>query len=94
MEAIQTIRESLGISELLNGLALAFTLRRSFAPFPGQGSNPNNPSSSISLRTEVVTTTGLFILFLAAKCWLALVNTYVPEPYLVGIYTCFCYNFC
>jgi hypothetical protein len=50
--------------------------------------------TSLSLRTEVVTTTGLFILFLAAKCWLALVNTYVPEPYLVGIYTCFCYNFC
>ena len=83
MEAIQTIRESLSISVLLNGLALALTLRRPFAPFSIQG----------SLRTEIITTTGLFTLFLAAECWLGLVNTYVPEPYLVGIYPYFCHNF-
>jgi hypothetical protein len=89
MEAIQTIRESLSISELLNGLGLVLTLRRLFASFPGQGSNTGGFSSSLSLRTEVITTTGLFILFLAAKCLLALVNTYVPEPYLVSIYPYF-----
>jgi alpha-1,2-glucosyltransferase len=93
MEAIQTISESLSISELLNGLGLVFTLRRLFALFSGQGSNTGGFSSSLSLRTEVLTTTGLFILFLAAKCWLALVNNYVPEPYLVSIYHCFCRGF-
>lgn len=85
MEAIHTIRESVSISELLNGLGLVLTLRRLFASFSGQLSNAGNSSPSLSLRTEVITTSGLFILFLAAKCWLALVNTHVPEPYLVSI---------
>lgn len=71
-------------AELLQGLGLAFILGRFLPPYSPKGSKSNVISLSLSLPAEAIKTAGFFSIFVAAKAWLALVDKYVPEPYLVS----------
>lgn len=87
MDVIQTIRETLSV--LLRGLGLIFALWRLVAWLSRDRLNAGLFSSRLSLRATAIATTGFYLLFLAGRCWLALANTYVPEPFLVSIYPYF-----
>lgn len=85
MEAIQSLRDGLTVAELLKGLGIAFVVGRFLPSFVETGSSIKKSSSYSSLRAEIVKLTGLFSLYLVARSWLALVDRYVPDPYLVSI---------
>jgi hypothetical protein len=89
MEALQTLRETLTVFELLKGLHIAFLLGRILAWSTRKDSTANNGLWSItSPRREAIQTAAFFALYLAGRSWLALVDRYVPEPYLVSATPC------
>ena len=72
MEALKVVQGSLTPRELFNGLGIAVSLGLVWARSSGGGI----PTTKAS---------GLFLLFVLAQSWLALVDHYVPEPYLVSL---------
>lgn len=89
METLHALREGLPLGELIKGLGIALMLSRFLPPFWRGGQNlPGSPSSS-SLWAEAIKTGGFFLIFLAARSWLALVNRHVPDPYLVSHFSAF-----
>jgi alpha-1,2-glucosyltransferase len=83
MEGIWAVRETLHIAELLKGLAVACALGTFLAP-PSRKTSNSSKVSSPSLPEQLLQITGFLCLFVAARFWLALVDRYVPEPYLVS----------
>jgi hypothetical protein len=69
----QASSKGLWPAKLLRGLLLAFMLD-AFV-------RPAKPSQSF--RTRAISIAGSVLLFVIAGSWLRLVDTYVPEPYLV-----------
>ncbi|KAK1755540.1 glycosyltransferase [Echria macrotheca] len=69
MESLKAIRGALNIRELLAG-AGSSALVLQFLP------------AEVGDDTRRIVLRGLFVLFLAIRSWLALVEHYVPEPYL------------
>jgi alpha-1,2-glucosyltransferase len=59
--------------EVCNGLGVALLLGRYLAPPMEKGSG-----------SEILKGIAFFSLFVAARTWLALVSSYVPEPYLAS----------
>ncbi|KAK3903732.1 glycosyltransferase [Staphylotrichum tortipilum] len=82
MEVIQTLCETLTVAELGKGLGTAFLLSRFLVSSTGKGPTSGGFWSISSPRNEAIKTACFFALFLAARSWLALVDRYVPEPYL------------
>ncbi len=84
MAALQTVPTV--AAELLRALGVAFVFGRFLLPRmeKGFGTNFTANSPSSSLRGETTKTLGFFFLFVASRVWLALVDKYVPEPYLVS----------
>ena len=72
MEALQVVRRAFSFRELLQGAGFA-TLVSQFVP-----DGTTSEFRHIALR-------GLIVLFLLARSWLALVDHYVLEPYLVSL---------
>jgi hypothetical protein len=83
MDALQAVRHGLTLGELLKGLGIAFALGRLLSPGSESGLNKAGLLSPLH-RADVVKTAGFFSLFLAARSWLAFVDRYAPEPYLVS----------
>ena len=77
MEAFQVVREALTPRELLNAWNIGFILSH----FLLLGKAVRWTSS---LRALFHVTAGFIGLFMLARSWLALVNHFVPEPYLVS----------
>ncbi|KAK4238679.1 hypothetical protein C8A03DRAFT_43604 [Achaetomium macrosporum] len=86
MEAVSAVREGLATVELLKGLAIAFVLGRFLPPFSREAHESAIIPLSSPLRAQSIKAAGLFSLFLIARCWLALVDKYVPEPYLDEVF--------
>lgn len=84
MAAAHELRVS--VAELLQGLGFAFILGRFLPPYSPKESKSNAIFLPLSLPAELIKTAGFFSIFVAAKAWLALVDKYVPEPYLVSPY--------
>jgi alpha-1,2-glucosyltransferase len=80
MEVIQTLRQG-PLSDVLQALLLALVVGR-FVVSGEQTPRLKGSSSSIS-KMQATVATGFFGIALASRAWLALVNKYVPEPYLV-----------
>ncbi|KAK3307130.1 glycosyltransferase family 59 protein [Chaetomium strumarium] len=85
MEGVWAVRERLPIVELLKGLAIACVLGSFLAPLSGKTST-SAKASPPSIRVRLLQTVGFLCLFLAASAWLALVDKYVPEPYLDEVF--------
>lgn len=86
MEALQVLREQLNAGELLKGLGIAYL----FAHFLVASYASYSPSTQSSWpRTVAIATIGFSLIFVFARSWLALVNHYSPEPYLVCQLTTF-----
>ena len=83
MEAFEVVRRALTPIELLRALWIAVSLTL----VVGRGKEIS------SKKTEAAIAGGFLAVFLFGRSWLALVNHYVPEPYLVrhstpGIWIC------
>ncbi|KAK4125854.1 glycosyltransferase family 59 protein [Parathielavia appendiculata] len=86
MERIQAIRQELTAAEVVKGLAVALVLSHFLAPWTYTKSTPTQVSPSSTVWAQAFKAGSFFSLFLAARSWLALVNTYVPEPYLDEVF--------
>lgn len=83
MEALQALREGLTLVELAKGLVIALVLGRCLVSSSETAQKSHVFPFSASSRAQAAKTAGFFSIFLAARSWLALVDKYVPEPYLV-----------
>ncbi|KAL2016327.1 hypothetical protein VTK56DRAFT_3868 [Thermocarpiscus australiensis] len=86
MEPLGPVLEDLTFFELLKGLVISVVLGR-FLVLPSRRVQvaPGHRISS-TLSTEITKTAGFFFIFLTARSWLALVDRYVPEPYLDEVF--------
>lgn len=74
MEALGVVREALTRVELLRALWISASL--TFVLSRGKGIT--------SRKAQAAITSGFAAIFIFGTSWLALVNHYVPEPYLVS----------
>ncbi len=88
MESLQALRQTLTVFELLKGLHISFLLGRLLAASTRKDSPGTSFWSVSSPRREAIQTASFFALYLAGRSWLALVDRYVPEPYLVSSTPC------
>ena len=72
-DALRVLLDASTFNEVVRALAISVLLAKLV---PGS----NNPKAQDS---TVITSSGFFLVYLFARCWLALVNHYAPEPYLV-----------
>ncbi|KAL2177808.1 glycosyltransferase family 59 protein [Thermothelomyces heterothallicus CBS 202.75] len=86
MGSIWSLRQGLPLGDVLVGLAIAWVLSRCLQPPTIKQQSPRPPSSSTPFKTQIITTFGFFVLWLASRWWLALVDKYVPEPYLDEVF--------
>lgn len=83
METLRLLLNGMG-HEVTKGLLLAFVLSRFLDRFSQKAPNPPATIPSSSKRATLVKTVGFFLIFQAARVWLALLDKHVPEPYLVS----------
>lgn len=83
MESIWSLPQGLPPDDVVTGLAIALFLGRYLLPVKEKQQSPM-ATSSTSPRTQVIAIISFSALWLASRWWLALVDKYVPEPYLVG----------
>jgi alpha-1,2-glucosyltransferase len=83
MEAIQALRQALPWGDVLTSLANAWGMSHYLARSAKEQPNLTSKSSWASFGVGAIVPLGFFALSLASRSWLALVNKYVPEPYLV-----------
>lgn len=82
MEVIQALRQG-PLSDVLQALLLALVVGRLVVPEHQTPRLKGTSSPLFNINSTVAT--GFFIIALASRFWLALVNKYVPEPYLVRL---------
>ena len=88
MDIISTVRESLTLKELFQAHLVILILAGSLLPLSAQRHNDSLFLLLRWKRINVLWITGLVGIFFFARVWLALVDKYVPDPYLVGcLYT-------
>ncbi|KAH6632527.1 glycosyltransferase family 59 protein [Chaetomium tenue] len=83
MEVIQTLRQG-PLSDVLQALLLALVVGRLVVP--EQQTPRLKGTSSPLFNINATVGTGFFIIALASRFWLSLVNKYVPEPYLDEVF--------
>ncbi|KAK0721947.1 DIE2/ALG10 family-domain-containing protein [Lasiosphaeria miniovina] len=79
MPVLEALIEGLQVKELLRGLGLAVILARCIPPVSITGNKAIFSGGTIKAG-------GFFLVFLVARSWLALVNDFVPEPYLDEVF--------
>lgn len=75
MDALRVLMETSTFNEVLRGLAISILLAKL---------TQSTISSSKSQGSTFITASGFILIYFFARSWLALVNHYAPEPYLVS----------
>lgn len=74
MDALRVLLETSTFNEVLRGLAISILLAKLVKP---------TTTISKSQDSTFITASGFLLIYFFARSWLALVNHYAPEPYLV-----------
>lgn len=72
MDALRVLLETSTFNEVLRGLAISILLAKLV---------PNNAKGE---DATYITASGFALIYVFGRAWLALVNHYAPEPYLVS----------
>ncbi|KAL2267390.1 hypothetical protein VTJ83DRAFT_4667 [Remersonia thermophila] len=86
MEVIRTIVGCLTWAEVAQGLALGVVCSRLLTVSSEREWAQAVFAPRFQPRRDGLNSLGFWALYLAARCWLNLVNTYVPEPYLDEVF--------
>ena len=71
MDALRVLLETSTFNEVLRGLAISILLAKLVS------------SNAKAQDSTFITASGFLLLYFFSRSWLALVNHYAPEPYLV-----------
>lgn len=83
MEALEAIRQALTLTELTKASFILFILTQGFGSFVLSQGRAAFLKDNTRLFSKSIKIAGFFFLFILSRSWLALVDKYVPEPYLV-----------
>ncbi|KAL1839652.1 hypothetical protein VTJ49DRAFT_1262 [Mycothermus thermophilus] len=86
MEALLTIGGSVTWAEIVQGLALAVIVSQLLGTRSNRGWAQVVFTPTFSWRDDGIKILSFWALYLTARCWLNLVNTHVPEPYLDEVF--------
>ncbi|KAK3398401.1 DIE2/ALG10 family-domain-containing protein [Sordaria brevicollis] len=76
MDALRVLLEASTFNEVLRGVAISVLLAKLIP----------TPSNLKAQDSTFITASGFLLIYFFARCWLALVNHYAPEPYLDEVF--------